>query len=169
MIVIDAIVLLIILFLTYILIRLVKNDAIFIPTPKKQIRRILKEVGLNKKDVLFDLGSGDGRVVEIAAKEFGCKAIGIENSIVLYYLSKIRLRGVNNANIIHSDIFKVDLSGATVVYAYLSKKLMKMLKKKFKKELKKGTIIISLDHEIPGWKPIKKIKTGHFYTNIYIC
>ena len=77
MIVIDAFMLLVVLFLLYILMRLVRNDAIFIPTPKKQIRRILKEVGLSKKDVLFDLGSGDGRVVEIAAKEFGCKAIGI--------------------------------------------------------------------------------------------
>ena len=86
----------------------------------------------------------------------------------LYYFSKIHLRNVNNAKIIHSDVFRVNLSDATVIYAYLSKKLMKMLKKKFEKELKRGTIVISLDHEIPGWKSIKRIKTGHFYTNIYI-
>jgi len=167
MIVIDVFTLLVVLFLLYILIRLVRNDAIFIPTPKKQIRRILKEVGLSKKDILFDLGSGDGRVVEIAAKEFGCKAIGIENSVVLYYYSKIHLRNVDNTKIIHSDVFKVNLSDATVIYAYLSKKLMKMLKRKFEKELKRGAIVITLDHEIPGWKPTKKIRTGHFYTYVY--
>lgn len=156
-----------IIVLAYILAKLLLDEAIFVPTPKKYIRKIFDEIRLSENDLLIDLGSGDGRVLRIAANEYGCRAVGIEKSVILYIISKILSRNNKRIKIILGDLFNTNLKNATVVYAYLSKKLMKNLKQKLENELKHGTIVVSLDHKIPGWKPVKTIKTGHFYTHIY--
>ena len=152
----------------YYIIRLLRNDAIFIPTPKSHIEKVFRKVGINKNDIFYDLGSGDGRVVLIVAQKFGCKAIGIESNPILYYLSLFKLKRKSNLKnrikFYRKDIFEVNLSNATVIYTYLSKKLMKKLKEKFEKELKKGAKIVSLDHKIPGWREKHKIKLGKFFT-----
>ena len=117
------------------------------------------------------MGSGDGRVLIIAAKEFGAKAVGIERSWLLSKISdwKIKKEGLENkAIVINKDFFKVDLSEATVIFAYLSKKLNERLEPKFRKELKKGTRVLSASHEFKNLKLVKKFKTGHFYSYLYI-
>ncbi|MBI2547212.1 MAG: hypothetical protein HYW23_02070 [Candidatus Aenigmarchaeota archaeon] len=70
--------------------------------------------------------------------------------------------------IIKNDLFKEDIRDATIVVIYLSHKLTQQLKMKFRKELKKGTRIVSASHQIDGWKIIRRIKTGHFYSYLYV-
>ena len=157
--------------LAYYWIKLIRDEAIFVPLPKKTIEKILKLAKVNKKDLLYDLGSGDGRVLIIAAKKFGCKCVGIEKNFILYKISKWKVkkeRLENKVKIKNKDFFEVNLSKATVIFMYLSKKVVNKLKKKFEKELKNGTRILSAAHRIEGWKEVKKIKTGHFYSYLYV-
>ena len=166
----ELIYLIILSFLIYFLIKLVKGEAIFVPLPKKTIEKLLKLVNLKENDILYDLGSGDGRVLIIAAKKFGCKCIGIEKNFLLYKISVYKIEKENLKNLVeikNKDFFKENLSKATVIFMYLSKKVVNKLKEKFERELKKGTKIVSAAHRIESWKELKKVKTGHFYSYIY--
>ncbi len=151
-------------FLAWLWLELARNEAPPIPLSKNAIRRMLKLANVKKNDTVYDLGSGDGRVLEITSKEFNAKAVGIEKNRLLVWLSRKRLP---NSRIIRNDLFKEDISDATVVVIYLSHKLTQKLKPKFKSELIKGTRIVSASHPIEGWKEIKKIRTGHFYSYLY--
>jgi len=159
------------IFLLKVWIDLIRNEAIFIPLPKNTIRKMLKEAKVSSKDIVYDLGCGDGRVLIIAAKEFGARAIGIEKSWILAKISEWRIKMEKlegKAKVINKDFFKVNLTNATVVFAYLSKKVNKKLEPKLKRELKKGTRVLSASHEFKGLKRVKKFKTGHFYSYLYI-
>jgi predicted RNA methylase len=159
------------IFLLKVWVDLIRNEAIFIPLPKNTIKKMLKEAKVSSKDIVYDLGCGDGRVLIIAAKEFGARAIGIEKSWVLSKISEWRVKKEkleDKVKIINKDFFKVNLSKATVIFAYLSKKINKKLEPKLKKELKKGTKVLSASHEFKGLKLVKKFKTGHFYSYLYI-
>lgn len=115
----------------------------------------LAKVG--KEDIVYDLGSGDGTALITAAKEFGAKSVGIEIDPVRYFIAKNRVR-VNKLNssieIIKKNFFDVDISKASVVFVYLVPKALDRLLPKFKKELKKGTRIVSYRYEIN--LPLKK-------------
>ncbi|MFZ8829876.1 MAG: methyltransferase domain-containing protein [Candidatus Aenigmatarchaeota archaeon] len=159
------------IFLLKVWVDLIRNEPIFIPLPKNTIKKMLKEAKVSSKDIVYDLGCGDGRVLIIAAKEFGARAIGIEKSWVLSKISEWRVKKEkleDKVKIINEDFFKVNLSKATVIFAYLSKKINKKLEPKLKKELKKGTKVLSASHEFKGLKLVKKFKTGHFYSYLYI-
>jgi len=166
----NAFLIFLLFFFLYMLARLVLNEAIYIPLPPSTIRKMLKLAKVKKKDLLYDLGAGDGRVLMIAAKEFGCKAVGIERSALLAAVCRWRIKRAglqDKVKIIEKNYFDVNLSKATVVTAYLSKKQNELLVPKLKKELRKGTRIVSASHVFPGLKEVKRIKTGHFYTYLY--
>ncbi|MBI2545069.1 MAG: SAM-dependent methyltransferase [Candidatus Aenigmarchaeota archaeon] len=150
-------------FLVWLWLELVRNEAPPIPLPKDTIRKMLRLANVKKNDVVYDLGSGDGRIVSIASKEFNAKSIGIEKNRFMVWLSRMKNPG---KKIIHNDIFKQNISDATVVVMYLSHKLTQRLKPKLLK-LKKGTRIVSTSHPIEGWKEVRKIRTGHFYSYLY--
>lgn len=155
-------------FLLWLWFELMRDEAIPIPLPKDTIRKMLKLAGVRKNDLVYDLGSGDGRVLIIAAKEFHAKAVGIEKNRFLVWLSKLMTNKLQNKiKVIHGDIFKENLRNADVILIYLSYTLAQKLKSKFEKELKKGTRIVSASHPIVEWKEIKKIRTGHFYSYLY--
>jgi cyclopropane fatty-acyl-phospholipid synthase-like methyltransferase len=150
--------------------KLVLSEAIFIPLPISTIRKMLKLAKVKSSDVLYDLGAGDGRVIIAAAREYGCKAVGIERSSLIAALCRwdIKRSGLKEKiKLIEGNYFDVNLSKATVVTTYLSQKQNNLLVPKLKKELRKGTRIVSASHTFPGLKEIKRIKTGHFYTRIY--
>jgi len=165
----KEILLLIIFLLSYFLVKLLKKEAIFIPLPMKTVEKILELAEIKKKDILYDLGSGDGRIVIMAAKRYGIKAVGIEKNIFLYFLSKIKVKinGVEDkVKIIHGDLFKQKISEASIVTIYLTQKLNDKLEPKLKRELKRGTKIISADHTL-NMKEIRKVKAGHLYLHFY--
>jgi len=159
-----------ILFLSWMALRLIRSEAIFIPLPKSTIRKMLKLAKVRKKDIVYDLGCGDGRILVIAAKEFGCNAVGIERDKLVAMLCKFNIKrsGLQNKiKLIENDYFKVNLRKATVVTTYLSQKQNDLLLPKLKRELRKGTRIVSASHVFKGLKEIKRIRTGHFYTYLY--
>jgi len=166
----EVVLLFLLSFIFYMWLKLVLSEAIFIPLPISTIRKMLKLTKVKSSDVLYDLGAGDGRVIIAAAREYGCKAVGIERSSLVAALCRwnIKKSGLKEKiKLIEGNYFDVNLSKATVITAYLSQKQNNLLLPKLKKELKKGTRIVSASHTFPGLKEIKRIKTGHFYTRLY--
>lgn len=158
------------LYLLKILVDLIRGEAIFFPLSKNTIRRMLKLAKVNKNDILYDLGSGDGRVLIMAVKEFNVKkAVGIEKSFFLFLLSNILIK-INNLEkkikIIWGDFFKKNVSEATVITLYLNFGVMKRVEEKILKECN-GVRVVSAAHKFPNLKYKKKIKTGHFYSYLY--
>lgn len=126
-------------------------------TKKNVARFAFKMANLKKGDVVYELGSGEATVLMVAVSEFGAKGVGIEIDPIRFYLSKFAIwrKGLNKEIILkRADIFKEDLSEADVIYVYLVPKTLNRLIPKFKKELKKGTPIISYKYEVN--LPLKK-------------
>ncbi|RLE54897.1 MAG: hypothetical protein DRJ40_09870 [Thermoprotei archaeon] len=109
-------------------------------------------------EVVYDLGCGDGRVLIIAAREFGARAVGIEIRKDLYEqcIKKIKELGLEDrVKVIHGNFFEVDISEADVVFLYLLTSVNERLRPKLEKELKPGARVVSHDFEVLGWKPVK--------------
>ena len=130
----------------------------FVATPMPVVRQMLVLSELKPGETFYDLGSGDGRAVIMAAKDFGAKAVGVElrEDLTKRALSTIYERGLERrAQILQSDIFKVDLSSADVVFLYLTTSANEKVKAKLESELRPGARVVSHDYEILGWKPYK--------------
>lgn len=132
------------------------SDAPYIPTNIKLIRQILKLAGVKKGKKFYEPGSGDGRVVIKAAK-LGADSFGIEQSYLRVLLSKRKAGNLKKARFYHGNIFSRNYQDADIVYIYLLAKGVKKLEEKLKKELKKGSIVITQIYHFPTWKPYKKI------------
>jgi predicted RNA methylase len=120
-------------------------------TKRKIARAAFKMVKLSKKDTVYELGSGEATALIVASQDFGAKGIGIEIEPFRFLLSKISIMRKDLSSeikLIRGNFFEEDLSGATVVYVYLVPKTLNRLIPKFKKELKKGTPIISYKYEM---------------------
>ncbi|XOU94598.1 MAG: class I SAM-dependent methyltransferase [Candidatus Kerfeldbacteria bacterium] len=135
------------------------SAAPWLPVFKKDIKRIIRLANLKPGEVIYDLGSGDGRVlIGLANNSEASRVIGYEISFLFYVISYLRILFLglsNKAEIIFGDFLRRDLSNADVIFFFLTPMAMKKLKPKFEKELKKGTRIISYSFSIPGWEKLK--------------
>jgi tRNA A58 N-methylase Trm61 len=117
---------------------------------------MLKLADLKAGEVLFDMGSGDGRTVVMAAKTFGARGVGIE---LREDLAKKAMGTIHENNledrvtIVNGDMFNVNLTEADVVYLYLTTSANEKIRPKLDSDLKKGARVVSHDYEIIGWKP----------------
>jgi predicted RNA methylase len=130
----------------------------FVPSPVLVIQHMLKLADLRAGEVFFDLGSGDGRTVIMAAKAFGARAVGVElrEDLAKKALSTIHDNGLENrVTIVNGDMFGVNLSSADVIFLYLTTSANEKIREKLEAELKKGVRVVSHDYEIVGWKPVK--------------
>jgi len=135
----------------------------WVPTPYKAARRMLELAGVSSSDVVYDLGSGDGRILILAARDFGAKAVGIEIDPFKIILSRIRIRksGVKNkVKLKWGNIFKVNLKDATVVTIFLTQKANDKLEEKLKRELPEGARVVSFQWDFKNWPLFKKDETG---------
>lgn len=135
------------------------TDAPFVPTKIVRIKKALKEAGLKKGDIFWELGSGDGRVVIEAAK-MGARAIGVEQSLIRVLWSRFKARNLSEKikpKFIHGDIFKTDFSNADFVFIFLLPKGVEKLEPLLRKRLKKGAKVITQTFHFNKWKPHKKI------------
>ena len=133
------------------------HGAPFVTMNSELVEIILHTAQVNEDDVVYDLGSGDGRIPITAALLFNCHAVGIEIDRLRYYYSlyqRFLLRLGNKVTFLHKDLFTVDLSSATVVVMYLLQETNEALTEKLLKELKPGTLIISGAFNFPTWQPI---------------
>jgi cyclopropane fatty-acyl-phospholipid synthase-like methyltransferase len=121
---------------------------------------MLGAANLKRDEVVYDLGSGDGRVLIMAAKEYKAKAVGVELSEKLVRDAKERIReaGVEDrCQVIQGDMREVDLSSADVVVLYLLTSSNNLLKPNLEKYLKPGARVVSHDFEMKGWNPTRVV------------
>jgi len=121
-------------------------DVIFVPTPADVVTAMLKLANVTPKDVVYDLGCGDGMIITAAAKEFNAHAVGIDINPVRVKEANERVQkaGVTDkVKVLNEDLFEADISQATVVTLYLLPVLNVKLIPKLNKELKPGTRIVS--------------------------
>ncbi|NPA05619.1 MAG: methyltransferase domain-containing protein [Crenarchaeota archaeon] len=131
----------------------------WIPTPVEVIRVALRLAWVGPGDVLYDLGCGDGRVVVIAARDFGVRlAVGVEIDSLLAEAARYHARrcGVSGrVRIVEEDFRRVSLAPATVVYLYLYPSINEALRPKLEAELRPGSRVVTIDFPVPGWVPVR--------------
>ena len=146
-------------------------DVIFVPTPQEVVEDMLRLANVQKGDVLYDLGSGDGRIPITAARKYGIKATGID-------IDPARIREANEnakkagvtslVQFRQENLFTADFRDATVITLYLLPDLNVKLRPKLWNELKPGTRIVSHQFEMGAWKPEKRLesngRTIYFWT-----
>jgi SAM-dependent methyltransferase len=131
-------------------------DVIFVTTPHRVVREMLKLAEVKKDDVVYDLGSGDGRIVIAAARDFGARAVGIEidQNLINESTENARKAGVaERTSFRKEDIFEADIHEATVVTLFLLPGVNQMLIPKLFKDLQPGTRIVSHRFDMGDWKP----------------
>jgi predicted RNA methylase len=146
-------------------------DVIFVPTPQEVVDEMLRIADVKKGDVLYDLGSGDGRIPVTAAKKFGVRAVGIDidPQRIAEANENAKRNGVTDlVKFRNENLFKADFREATVVTLYLLPDLNEKLRPKLWAELKPGTRIVSHQFEMGAWQPEKKVelngRTIYFWT-----
>ena len=134
------------------------------PTSRRKVRKMLEMSGAGPSDVIYDLGSGDGRIVVEAAKRYHAKAVGVEADPLRvlfsrFMISLLHLKG--RARIVWGNFFHVDLSEATIVTTFLSQGTNLRLEPKLIAELKPGTRVVSYEWTFDGWTPITRDAKNH--------
>jgi precorrin-6B methylase 2 len=132
----------------------------FISTPEEVVERMLELAGTRSDDLVVDLGSGDGRIVIIAARKFGARGLGIELDQRLVQKSRDNARAAGVADrvsLVQGDVLTADISKASVVTVYLLPGLIGQLQRRFAAELKPGTRIVSHAFGMAGWAPDRSI------------
>jgi len=137
------------------------NAGPYVPSPQSVVADMLKLADIGPQDFVIDLGSGDGRIVLTAAKVFGASGFGVEIKDQLVKLSNeaAQKEGVaDRVKFIKADLFKTDISRATVLTMYLLPHTVNMLKDKLLTELKPGAKVLSHDYPLAGWVPEKYVQ-----------
>lgn len=131
-------------------------DVIFVPTPGDIVDTMLKMAAVTKKDTVYDLGCGDGRIIITAAQRYGARGVGIDidPERVEEATANVRKAGVaDRVKIIRGDLFEADISSATVVTLYLLTELNLKLRPKLLRDLNPGTRVVSHAFAMGDWKP----------------
>lgn len=141
-----------------------KGDVPWVPTPDEVMNTLFRMAKLTARDVVYDLGSGDGRVIIYAAKHFGARGVGveIEGHRVQEARQAAETAGVAaRVRFVEQDLFKADIREATVVFLYLYTAVMAKLKPKLLAELSPGTRVVAYQFNGMGdWRP-QRINRRH--------
>ena len=150
-----------------------ENLAPYIPTPQEAVDRMLEAAHVKAGDVVYDLGSGDGRIVITAAQKFGARGVGVEIRPDLCQTARERIKALgleDRVSMVEGSALRVDLSPADVVTMYLLTSSNERLKPNLEKYLKPGSRVVSYEFPIKGWKPVEAIvlQTGKTEHRIYL-
>ena len=140
----------------------------YVPTPVEVVMEMLKMANVGKNDVLYDLGCGDGRIVITAAKEFGCRGVGIDidpQRIRESQSNAIEAGVSDKVKFIEKDLFEAKISDATVVTLYLLSEVNLRLRPKLLRELNPGTRVVSHEFTMGEWDPdaTTSVKTEDYW------
>jgi len=148
----------------------VKLDVPYVPTPDEVVAEMLRVANVRKDDILYDLGSGDGRIVITAAKKFGTRGVGIDINPQRIKESNENAQkaGVTDrVKFTQGDLFATDLSEATVVTLYLLPDVNMKLRPKLL-QLKPGTRIVSHNYDMGDWEPEKTIEVDEHFVYYWV-
>jgi ubiquinone/menaquinone biosynthesis C-methylase UbiE len=150
-----------------------ENLAPYIPTPQEAVDRMLEAAHVKPGDVVYDLGSGDGRIVITAAQKFGARGVGVEIRPDLCRKARERIKSLgleDRVSMVEGSALRVDLSPANVVTMYLLTSSNERLKPNLEKYLKPGSRVVCYEFPIRGWKPVEAIvlQTGKTEHLIYL-
>ena len=142
----------------------------FVPTRQAIVDAMLRLARVGPDDVVYDLGSGDGRVVIIAAQKYGARGVGVELQPRLVEMSrKLAQEGevADRVRFVEGDLFTADISEATVVTLYLSPSMNQRLLPRLRAELRPGTRIVSHQFRLGSWQPDETV-TADDGTELYL-
>jgi SAM-dependent methyltransferase len=150
-----------------------KPDVIFVPTPPETVEEMLRLARIKKGDVLYDLGSGDGRIPIRAAEEYGIRAVGIDIDPKMIAVAEVAAQQAGVADKVrfrNEDLFRANIREATIVTLYLSDVLNLKLRPKLLRDLRPGTRIISHDFRMGDWKPEQTVRVPWktLYRTVYV-
>jgi len=131
-------------------------DVIFVPTPGEVVDTMLKMAAVTKKDTVYDLGCGDGRIVITAAQRYGARGVGIDidpDRVSEATENVKKARVADRVRIVRGDLFEADISAATVVTLYLLTDLNLKLRPKLLRDLSPGTRVVSHAFSMGDWTP----------------
>jgi precorrin-6B methylase 2 len=138
-------------------------DVPYVPTPQEVVDEMLRIANVQKSDKLYDLGSGDGRIVITAAKRFGTRGVGVDLDPERVQDANRNARKAGVTELVEfrqQDLFKTSLKDATVVTLYLLPEVNMRLRPKLFQELKPGTRIVSHAFDMGDWKPEKVVQVN---------
>ncbi len=144
-------------------------DVRYVPTPQAVVREMLRLAEVGPADLVYDLGSGDGRIPITAAREFGARGVGIDidprrireaeaNARAAGVTDRVRFR--------NEDLFEADFRDATVVTLFLSPDVNRRLRPRLLRELAPGTRVVSYWHDMGDWTPLRRVRMAE--ANIYL-
>src|SRR6266581_8993298 len=138
-------------------------DVPYVPTTEEAVQAMLKLGDVNKNDVLYDLGCGDGRIVIAAAKTYGARGVGIDINPERITEARENARKAGVENLVRfeeNDLFKADIHEASVVTLFLLSSVNLKLRPKLLRDLKPGTRVVSNTFDMGDWKPDKETTVG---------
>jgi cyclopropane fatty-acyl-phospholipid synthase-like methyltransferase len=149
----------------------IEPDIFYVPTPADVVDAMLNLAEVGPDDVVYDLGSGDGRIVIAAARDYNASGVGIE--IDPKYIQQSRENAITDGvqdkvTFIQGDLFEVDISEATVVAIYLSEELNLRLRPRLLAMLNPGTRIISHEFTLGNWEPEQNLVVGGHKVYLWI-
>jgi SAM-dependent methyltransferase len=139
-------------------------DIHFVPTPEEVVDAMLRLAEVGPNDVVYDLGSGDGRIVIAAAARFGARGVGIDldPKLVAQATANAQKAGVaQRVRFFEGDIFEADISNASVVTLYLLTSINERLRPKLLRELRPGTRVVSHQFRMGDWQPEREIAVDY--------
>ncbi len=150
-----------------------ENLAPYVPTPQYIVERMLEAGHVTAEDVVYDLGSGDGRIVITAVQKFGARAVGVEGMPDLCRQSRLRIQALglaDRAQVVEDNVFRVDLSPATVVTMFFLTSSNERLKPNLEKYLRPGARVVSNQFPIHGWRPVEivHVKQANMDHSIFV-
>jgi len=137
------------------------NAGPYVPSPQSVVSDMLKLADVGPQDFVVDLGSGDGRIVRTAALVFGARGFGVDikDELVRQANADAAREGIaDRVKFVNADLFKTDISQATVLTMYLLPNTVNLLREKLLRELRPGTRILSHDYPLSGWIPEKYVQ-----------
>jgi predicted RNA methylase len=149
-----------------------ENLAPYIPTPEAIVDRMLDAAHIKAGETVYDLGSGDGRIVIAAAQKYGARAVGVEIQPDLCRQAKARIKALgleDRVTMVEGSALRVDLSPADVVTMFFLTTSNERLKPNLER-MKKGSRVVSNEFPVKGWKPVEvlHVKTGAMEHSIYV-
>jgi predicted RNA methylase len=150
-----------------------ENLAPYIPTPQMVVEKMLQAAHIKAGDMVYDLGSGDGRIVITAAQQFGARGVGVEIQPDLCRKAVERIKSLgleDRVSMVEGSALRVDLSAADVVTMFFLTSSNEKIKPNLEKYLKPGARVVSNEFPITGWRPVEvvRLKSGSMNHTIYV-